>query len=119
MKSVRVVGVGLLLCAALMGSFGGEFFRWWMHDSASYVVLTAASVLSPTIASASGMQLVGGLTFAILCLGLGLLVSAVVYSTLEDIVFGIVHEVTYLVAQGVRKLGSVVKQRFLRASRFA
>lgn len=118
MKSVRVVGVGLLLGAALMCSFGAEFFRWWMHDAASYVFITATSVLSPTTASAAGMQLVGGMAYAMLCLGVGLFVSAVVYSFLDDVVCWTLLLPARFV-NGLFQFGREVMYRIFPARRFA
>ncbi|MBK3780248.1 hypothetical protein G3A43_08255 [Paraburkholderia aspalathi] len=91
MKSVRVVAVGLLLGGALM-SFGGiDFFRWWTNDTALHTYITAISILSPATATAAGMPLVGGLAYAILCLGVGLFVSATVYTLIEELICNVVY----------------------------
>jgi len=72
------------------------------------------------------MQLVGGLAFAFVCLGVGLLVSAIVYSIVDDLVFGVVDAVLeavaflmYLVGKGVQKLACAVKRRYFPTRRLA
>jgi hypothetical protein len=123
MKSVRVVGVGLLLGGALMCSFAAEFFRWWMNGGAvSSVFITTISTISPPAAAASGMQLVGGLAFAILCLGVGLVTSAIVYSVLDDFISAAFYALTWiagLLGTGIARFGRALKERCFPARRFA
>ncbi|MEX3983875.1 hypothetical protein AB4Y45_33360 [Paraburkholderia sp. EG287A] len=112
----------MVVAAALMCRFGAEFFRWWMHDAQSYVFITATSVLSPTTATAAGMQMVGGLAFAILCVGAGLLASAVLYSFIDDVVTSVVSfilELPNMLAAGITWLVRRVKHRYFPVRRIA
>ncbi|RQR65504.1 hypothetical protein DIE18_03385 [Burkholderia sp. Bp9125] len=78
-----VVAVGLLIGAALMVACGQPFFRWWLADNSLHSWILALSLMSPAQAQAAGLQLVGALTFATLCVGAGLLISVILSGIIE------------------------------------
>jgi hypothetical protein len=109
----------MLLGGALM-SFGGiDFFRWWTNDTAVHTFILAISTISPATATAAGMPMVGGLAYAILCIGVGLLVSATVYSLLDDVIcdcVAIVVASPALLVAGVVWLVRAIKRRYCTAA---
>jgi hypothetical protein len=111
MKSVRVVAVGLLLAAYFMVTFGSRFFAWWTADTPLHAWVLATTVLNPIEATAAGLPLVGGLTFAVLCVGAGLLVSGTVYVMLDDLITGTLEQVADLIAWAPHALIQLVLRR--------
>ena len=114
MKSVRVVAVGLLLAAYFMVRFGVQFFAWWTTNTALHAWALATTVLDPIGATAAGLPLVGGLTFATLCIGSGLLLSSLVYALLDDIVTGGLERIADFLEWAPRVLYQWVRRRTYR-----
>lgn len=89
MKSIRVVAVGLLLAAKLMMETSSLFFRWWAADTPFTSLGLAINAMSPKLAGILGMGAVAPVVLTLLCLSVGLFLSATVYSVLEDIVLAL------------------------------
>ncbi|KVP75094.1 hypothetical protein WJ96_04835 [Burkholderia ubonensis] len=104
MKSVRVVSVGFLLAGALMILSGQEFFGGWMRETALNAWILATSTILPTTAHVAGIPMVSPTAFAFICLGVGMFLSATVYSVLDDLVFSILYGGPALLARGVTGL---------------
>lgn len=84
MKTIRVVAVGLILSAAMLVSFGQDFFQLWLSSVPFHSWELAIATIAPQVANAAGFQTIGAATFILLCLGIGLLVSSIIYSTIDD-----------------------------------
>ncbi|KVP16938.1 hypothetical protein [Burkholderia ubonensis] len=112
MKSVRVVGVGFLLAGGLMILSGQEFFGWWMHNAALNAWITAINTLSPATAHVAGLPLVSPTAFAFLCLGVGMFISATVYSFLDDLAVSILFGVPALLARVITDVAKRLAGRF-------
>lgn len=84
MKTIRVVAVGLILSAALLVSFSQDFFQLWLSSVSLHSWELAISAIAPQVANTSGFQAIGAATFILLCLGIGLFVSSIFYSNIDD-----------------------------------
>lgn len=89
MKAIRVIAVGLVGSAVVMSQLSIEFYRQWSNSTAVNAFILAMKSLSPSLFSGTGM---GGTAVIILTFtsaGLGLLLSAVLYSPLDDLLAGV------------------------------
>ncbi|TXT28337.1 MAG: hypothetical protein FD131_3202 [Rhodocyclaceae bacterium] len=84
MKTIRVVAVGLILSAAMLVSFGQDFFQLWLSSVPLHSWEFAIAAIAPQVANTAGFQAIGAATFILLCLGIGLFVSSIFYSTIDD-----------------------------------
>jgi len=100
MKSVRVIGVGLVLGGALMTLSGVEFFQWWMHEAVLNTYALAVQTLFPDSPAVKSLPLITPLVFGMMCLGAGLFLSATVYSFVDDLFCGIVQAVSDVLFRG-------------------
>jgi hypothetical protein len=85
MKSVRVIGVGLVLAGALMTLSGTQFFQWWMQEAVLNTYALAVQTLFPDSPAVKSLPLITPLVFGMMCLGAGLFLSATVYSFIDDL----------------------------------
>ena len=83
MKSIRVVAVGFLVAMALLMNYGQEFFTWWLSSATFQSWALAVSTISPSVADVAGLNLVGAAAFIVGCLGIGLLVSTILFDAIE------------------------------------
>jgi hypothetical protein len=100
MKSVRVIGVGLVLGGALMALGGVQFFQWWMHDAVLNTYALAVQTLFPDSPAVKSLPLITPLVFGLMCLGAGLFLSATVYSFIDDIFCSMLAAVTDVLFRG-------------------
>jgi uncharacterized membrane protein len=85
MKSVRVVAVGITLAGILMALSGQEFFGPLMHQAALNAWQSFASNIDPSAAAkVASLPQLSDNAFAMLCLGVGLLISSSFYAALEE-----------------------------------
>ena len=101
MKIIRVIAVGLFASAIIMSQLSIEFFRQWSTSSFVNQFILAMKSLSPTLFAGTGMGATAVIVLTFASAGLGLMLSAVVYSPLDDF------------------LASIMKGRFVAPSDFA
>ena len=88
MKSIRVVAVGMLIGAVLMSYFAVDFARWQMSESQNYLFMLTVGAISHRMSTA--LNLVSVAFYMLSCLSIGLWISAVIYSKIEDTAIGII-----------------------------
>ena len=86
MKAIRIVAVGLLAGSIILGYFAPAFFSFWLHLSSSQAFISAISALSPSVAGATGIGLVGIVVWSIFSIGAGLFLAACAYAKIESVV---------------------------------
>lgn len=89
MKAIRVVAVGLFASAVIMSQISIEFFREWMTSAPVSSFILAMKALSPQMFSGTGMGATAVIVLTFASAGLGLLLSAVLYSPLDDFLAGL------------------------------
>lgn len=93
MKLIRVVGVGLITAAVFMNALAIPFYRYWEEQSLFSRWVAAMLALSESTAASGGYGLIAPLIFGTVCVGAGLLLSATVYTIVDDAMFWLVAKV--------------------------
>lgn len=91
MKAIRVVAVGLFAAAVIMSQLSIDFFREWMASAPINSFVLAMKAISPEAFSGTGMGATAVIVLAFASAGLGLFLSAVLYSPLDDILAGLLR----------------------------
>lgn len=91
MKAIRVVAVGLFASALIMSQLSVDFFREWMSSTPINSFILAMKSLSPQAFSGTGMGATAVIVLAFASAGLGLFLSAVFYSPLDDFLSGLLR----------------------------
>lgn len=81
MKAIRVVGFAAIFSALLMAAFAKNFFVWWVSSATYHSWTMAMNAISPTMASAAGINAVGAAVLICLCIGASLLMTSSIYPT--------------------------------------
>ena len=89
MKPIRVIAVGLFASAAIMSHLSVDFFREWMTSAPANSFILAMKSLAPQLASGTGMGATAVIVLTFASAGLGLLLSAVLYSPIDDMLAGL------------------------------
>lgn len=83
MKAISVVAVGLLIAMALMMNYGQDFFTWWLSSATFHSWAMAIATISPPTSNIAGMNVVGAAAFIAGSLGVGLLLSTILFGVLN------------------------------------
>ncbi|MDP1573088.1 MAG: hypothetical protein Q8M04_02510 [Pseudomonadota bacterium] len=86
MQTIRVVAVGLLIAAELMIETSQMFFSYWVTQVPFFSWALGVRTIAAPIAATGGFDFVPAATFSMLCMGFGLLLSAIIYVQIENLV---------------------------------
>jgi hypothetical protein len=84
MKTIRVLGVGVLLSAVVMSQLSVEFLQAWINASAINSFVLAIQSIAPGLAAGTGMGQIAVVTLTLASLGVGLFAAGFLYSPLDD-----------------------------------
>lgn len=104
MKAIRVASVGLLIGALLIYFFSVNFYTWETKTSTSYAFLLALNAVSPSLVDVGGMKNIITIAFVVSCLGMGLFLSATLYSAIETIILETIDTLASIGADIINKL---------------
>ncbi|MDE2367518.1 MAG: hypothetical protein KGN16_00985 [Burkholderiales bacterium] len=91
MNAIRVVAVGLFAAAVIMSQLSIDFFREWMSSTQINSFILAMKSVSPHAFSGTGMGATAVIVLALASSGLGLFLSAVLCSPLDDFLAGLLR----------------------------
>ncbi|HDR9103355.1 TPA: hypothetical protein QDB04_000074 [Burkholderia vietnamiensis] len=111
MKSVRVVAVGLLLGGILMLLSAQSYFHLVLSALGLGFVQTTLDAFTPMTAALAGHPEMSVLVSALVCTGVGLIVSSVFYSVVEDAIAMVAVGVPALLALAVTEFGKFVVRK--------
>jgi len=104
MKAIRVASIGLLISAILIYFLSVHFYTWETKYSTSYAFLSALNAVSPSVVDVGGMKNIITIAFVVSCLGLGMFLSATLYSVIETIILETIDTLASIGAEIINRV---------------
>ena len=93
MKAIRVIAVGMITAGFFMSHMSIHFFREWLDSANANTFIQGLRSIAPELMASTGMNSTGVIVLTFLCAGAGLMVSALLYGPIDDLICAMVRPV--------------------------